>query len=121
MVLVDTSIWISHLRQGEDRLAGLLDKGLVCCHPFVIGELACGNIRNRTEILSLLQALPSAETADHEEVLTFIRNNDLMGRGLGYVDVHLLGSALLSDVVLWTADSRLAKAASALGVCYSPD
>lgn len=119
MVLVDTSIWVSHLREGDDHLAGLLDKGLVCCHPFVIGELACGNLKNRTEILSLLQALPSAETADHEEILAFIENNDLMEKGLGYVDVHLLGSALLSDVALWTADSRLVKAASGLGVCYS--
>lgn len=119
MVLVDTSIWVTHLREGDDGLAGLLDKGMVCCHPFVIGELACGNLKNRTEILSLLQALPSAETADHEEMLAFIENNGLMGKGLGYVDVHLLGSALLSNVLLWTADSRLAEAASGLGVCYS--
>ena len=119
MVLVDTSIWVSHLRKGDDRLAGLLNEGLVCCHPFVIGELACGNLKNRQEILSLLQALPSAETADHEEILAFIENNGLMGKGLGYIDVHLLGSALLSDVVLWTADNRLEQAASGLGVCYS--
>ncbi len=119
MVLVDTSVWVYHLREGDDRLSGLLNEGLVCCHPFVIGELACGNLKNRTEILSLLQALPSTETANHEEILAFIEYNGLMGKGLGYVDVHLLGSALLSDVVLWTADSRLAQAASALAVCYS--
>jgi predicted nucleic acid-binding protein len=119
MVLVDTSVWVYHLREGDDRLSGLLKEGLVCCHPFVIGELACGNLKNRTEILSLLQALPSTETANHEEILAFIEYNGLMGKGLGYVDVHLLGSALLSDVVLWTADSRLAQAASALAVCYS--
>jgi predicted nucleic acid-binding protein len=120
MVLVDTSIWVSHLRKGDDCLSGLLNEGLVCCHPFVIGELACGNLKNRQEILSLLQALPSAETADHEEMLAFIENSDLIGKGLGYIDVHLLGSALLSDVVLWTADNRLEQAASGLGVCYSP-
>lgn len=119
MVLVDTSVWVIHLREGDDRMAGLLNEGLVCCHPFVIGELACGNLKNRSEILSLLQALPSTETANHEEILAFIENNGLMGKGLGYVDVHLLGSALLSDVALWTADRRLGKAASELGVCYS--
>ena len=119
MILVDTSIWITHLRDGNDRLAALLEKSTVCCHPFVIGELACGNLENRTEILSLLQALPSTDTANHEEILAFIEDNSLMGKGLGYVDVHLLGSALLSDVVLWTSDRRLAKAASELGMCYS--
>jgi predicted nucleic acid-binding protein len=118
MVLVDTSVWVTHLREGDDRLAGLLNEGLVCCHPFVIGELACGNLKNRMEVLSLLQSLPSAETVEHEEVLAFIEKNRLMGTGLGYVGVHLLGSALLSDAVLWTADSRLAKAASEMGVCY---
>jgi len=120
MVLVDTSVWVSHLREGNDRLAALLDEGAVCCHPFVIGELACGNLKNRLEILLLLQALPAAEVADHEEILTFIDNNRLMGKGLGYVDVHLLGSAVLSGISFWTTDRQLAQAASALGVCYSP-
>jgi predicted nucleic acid-binding protein len=118
MVLVDTSIWVSHLRAGEDRLATLLEEGIVCCHPFVIGELACGNLKNRSEILSLLQALPSAEVADHEEILAFIDSHTLMGKGLAYVDVHLLGSAVLSGVSLWTADRRLAESATALGVCH---
>jgi hypothetical protein len=120
MVLVDTSVWVLHLREGNDRLTALLDEGMVCCHPFVIGELACGNLKNRLEILSLLQALPITEVADHEEILGFIDNNRLMGKGLGYVDIHLLGSAVLSGVSLWTADRPLAQAASALGVCYSP-
>jgi hypothetical protein len=118
MILVDTPVWVSHLREGDDRLVRLLDEGIVCCHPFVIGELACGNLKNRMEILSLLQALPSAEVADHEEILAFIDSNQLMGKGLAYVDVHLLGSAVLSGITLWTADRRLAKAATALGVCY---
>ena len=117
MVLVDTSVWVSHLREGDDRLAALLGEGVVCCHPFVIGELACGNLQNRIEILSLLRALPKAEVADHEEILTLIDHNRLMGKGLGYVDVHLLGSAVLSGISLWTADHRLAQAASLLGVC----
>jgi predicted nucleic acid-binding protein len=119
MVLVDTSIWISHLREGDDHLAALLEKATVCSHPFVVGELACGNLKNRTEILSLLRALPSAEIVDHEEVLTLIDNNDLMGKGLGYVDVHLIGSALLSEAMLWTRDIRLERAAADLGVSYS--
>jgi len=119
MVLVDTSVWVSHLSKGDDRLAALLDKGAVCCHPFVIGELACGKLKNRLEIISLLRALPTAEVADHEEILTLIDNNLLMGKGLGYVDVHLLGSAVLSGISFWTADHRLARAASALGVCYT--
>ncbi len=118
MVLVDASIWVSHLREGNDRLATLLEAGVVCAHPFVVGELACGNLKNRTEILSLLQALPSTEVADHEEVLAFIESRQLMGKGLGYVDVHLLGSSVLSGVSLWTADRRLAESASALGICY---
>jgi predicted nucleic acid-binding protein len=119
MVLVDTSVWVSHLREGDDRLAGLLDEGAVCCHPFVIGELACGNLNNRTEILSLLRALPAAEVVDHHEVLAFIDANRLMGKGLGYVDVHLLGSAVLSGISFWTADRCLAQAASALGARHS--
>jgi len=119
MVLVDTSIWVSHLRQGDDRLAALLDEGNVCSHPFVIGELACGNLKNRIEILSLLRALPSAGVAEHEEILAFIDSNKLMGKGLAYVDVHLLASAVLSGITLWTADRRLAQAATALGVSYS--
>lgn len=119
MVLVDTSIWVSHLREGVDRLATLLDEGIVSCHPFVIGELACGNLKNRMEILTLLRALPSAEVADHEEILAFIDSNQLMGKGLAYVDVHMLGSAVLSGISLWTAERRLAKAATALGVCYT--
>ena len=118
MVLVDTSIWVIHLRERDDRLVALLEEGVVCSHPFVVGELACGNLRNRMEILSLLQALPSAEVADHEEILAFIESKQLMGKGLGYVDVHLLGSAVLSGAFLWTADRRLAGSASALGIGY---
>lgn len=116
MVLVDTSIWVSHLRKRNDRLVTLLEEGVVCAHPFVVGELACGNLKNRMEILSLLQALPSAEVATHEEILAFIESEQLMSKGLGYVDVHLLGSAVLSSVRLWTADRRLAECAGALGV-----
>jgi predicted nucleic acid-binding protein len=116
MVLVDTSIWVSHFRKGNPHLALLLSNGEVACHPFVLGELACGNIRNREEILSLLQALPMAETAGHNEILHFIEHNQLMGKGLGYIDVHLLASAMLTKIPLWTSDRSLKAASSELGV-----
>jgi len=110
MILVDTSVWVSHLRKGNPRLADLLEEGGVLVHPFVIGELACGNLKNRAEILSLLRALPLTAVAEHEEIMLFIERNGLMGRGLGYVDVHLLAAAVLSDVRLWTADRSLRQA-----------
>lgn len=118
MILVDTSVWVNHLRQGSRRLEGLLDEGRVACHPYVIGELACGTLHNRAEILSLLQALPSAATATQEEFLAFVGSHRLMGRGIGFVDVHLLASALLSDLRLWTSDKRLRSAAQDLGLSY---
>ncbi len=107
MVIVDTSVWISHLRYGNPELENLLYDGEVVCHPFIVGELACGNIKNRNEILTLLQSLPMAVSADYDEVLQFIENNALMGRGLGYIDVHLLASAALTDVTIWTLDKKL--------------
>jgi hypothetical protein len=90
------------------------------CHPFVIGELACGNIRNRSEILSLLQILPLAMEATHEEVLQFIERNHLMGKGLGYIDVHLCASAMLTGVPMWTYDRRLNETNEGLGIGYRP-
>ena len=116
MILVDTSVWVSHLRHGDPRLADLLEEGGALVHPFVIGELACGNLKNRAEILSLLRALPLAAIAEHEEIMLFIERNGLMGKGLGYVDVHLLAAAVLSDVRLWTADKSLLKACADLGL-----
>jgi predicted nucleic acid-binding protein len=118
MILVDTSIWVAHLRHGDPHLAALLAEGSVLVHPFVIGELACGNLRNRAEILSLLRALPFSAMAEHEEVMVFIERNDLMGMGLGYVDVHLLAAAFLSGVRLWTDDRSLLKACADLGLEY---
>jgi len=94
----------------------LLDEGRVSIHPFIIGELACGNLKNRAEILSLLRSLPETVVAHHDEVMTFIEGNRLMGRGLGYVDVHLLAAAVLAGVRLWTEDKALAAAAKALGL-----
>ena len=118
MVLVDTSVWIFHLREIQPGLVGLLNEGKVACHPFIVGELACGNINNRTTILSLLEALPKAAQVEHEEVLAFIENHNLMGKGLGYIDVHLLASAVLTGLLLWTLDTKLKKAAEGLRCGY---
>ena len=118
MILVDTSVWVSHFREGNAGLATLLTNGEVVCHPFIIGELACGNLTNRTTILSLLKALPTTVVAEPEEILTFIENNHLMGRGLGYVDIHLLSSALLARVSLWTLDKRLEQIAGLFQLQY---
>lgn len=118
MVLVDTSVWVSHLRHGKVGLRALLDNARVACHPFIVGELACGNLANRAEILALLQALPVAAHVEQKEVLMFIEGHRLMGKGLGYIDVHLLASALLTGVPLWTQDKRLHAVSQALGVSY---
>jgi predicted nucleic acid-binding protein len=119
MVLVDTSVWVRHLRHGEPNLERLLNDGEVMCHPFVVGELACGNIRNRTEILSLIQVLPLVTEAKHEEVLQFIEQNRLMEKGLGYIDVHLCASAVLTGVPMWTYDRRLNQTNESLGIRYN--
>jgi hypothetical protein len=118
MVLVDTSVWVEHFRRGLPELVRLLDAGLVVCHPFILGELACGNLKNRREILELLQTLCTCPAATHEEVLSFIEANHLMGRGLGYLDLHLLAAAKLSGIPLWTFDRPLMAAASGLTVAY---
>lgn len=108
MILVDTSVWVEHLRRGLPRLATLLQEGKVLIHSWVIGELACGNLRNRADALELLQGLPAAVVASDQEVLLMIEQHQLMGRGIGYVDAHMLASAKLSHCQLWTQDRRLA-------------
>ena len=118
MVLVDTSVRVAHLRDGNTRLRALLVEGRVLCHPYVIGELSCGNLRKRDEILALLQALPQAVKAYHEEVLQFIQRHRLMGTGLGYIDMHLLASSFLSDARLWTLDGKLDSAAREFGRAF---
>jgi len=114
MTLVDTSVWIDHLRNGNDALSELLLKDEVMCHPMVIGELACGNLRRREELLALLYALTSIERVSDEEVLFFIEEHRLHGRGLGLVDIHILASCVISHTSLWTLDSRLQQAADEL-------
>jgi len=110
-VLVDTSVWVDHLRRGNKLLAEHLQEARVLCHPFVIGELACGNLKHREEVLSLLFALPRVPVARDDEVLAFVETNRLMGRGLGWIDMHLLASTRLGHTTLWTLDKRLATAA----------
>jgi hypothetical protein len=119
MILVDTSVWISHLRTGDIGLETLLNDSHVVCHPFIIGELACGNLKNRSEIISLLQTLPMAIILEHEEVMQFIENHALMGRGLGYIDVHLIASAILTKAPIWTLDKKLKEVSSKLGINLS--
>lgn len=122
MILVDTSVWIDHLRSGEPPLATALEGGRVMMHPFVLGELACGNLQNRREVLRLLNALPAAPTATDPEALDFIERRALMGRGLGYVDVHLLAStALAGDARMWTRDSRLDAVAAELELVFDEE
>lgn len=121
MILVDTSIWIDHLRVGNPALVALLQGDLVCCHDFVIGELACGNLVNRKELLGLLQALPRLAPAMEDEVLFFIERHQLMGRGIGYVDAHLLAACAMNSVRIWTKDKRLNAVAEERGLAYGVD
>jgi predicted nucleic acid-binding protein len=116
MTLVDTSVWIEHFRSRSDRLRALLFDEQVLCHPFIVGELACGTLRNRREILSMLRALPEAHVVEHEEVLNFLEARRLHGRGIGWVDAHLLASTLLTGCTLWTFDTPLRRAAAVLNV-----
>ena len=114
MILIDTSVWVEHFRSGVTELQELLQEGQVVCHPFIIGELACGNLKNRSGILALLQELPMAVRAEDEEIIRFIELQSLMGKGLGYIDMHLLLSAYLTKVPLWTMDKRLHEVARKL-------
>jgi predicted nucleic acid-binding protein len=118
MILADTSVWIDHLRHGEASLTQALMQMTVGIHPFVVGEIACGNLKNRQEVLQLLQGLPAMHQALDTEVMQFIENRGLMERGIGYVDAHLCASALLSGAHLWTRDKRLLTVAQELGLAW---
>ena len=120
MILVDTSVWIDHLRVADTKLAALLTRGTVGMHPMIIGELACGNLKNRTELLSLWRNLPCISAATDAEALYFIERHQLMGKGVGYIDIHLLAAVMLQgDALLWTRDKRLAALAVKLGLSFS--
>lgn len=121
MILVDTSVWVDHLRASDKALAVLLDGGAVLTHPFVIGELALGNLRQREIVLNALSDLPHAGVATNEEILHFIDRHTLFGRGVGYVDSHLLAAVqLTAGAELWTRDKRLHGVAVELGLAKTP-
>jgi predicted nucleic acid-binding protein len=117
VILVDTSVWINHLRTSDERLSALLDAGEVLGHPFVTGEVALGNLSQRGLALRMLRRLPQAAVASSLEVLNLIERQALFGRGIGYVDAHLLATVrLTADARLWTRDRRLQTVAGELGV-----
>jgi predicted nucleic acid-binding protein len=119
MIIVDTSVWLDHLCTGDTHLAALLNGVQVYMHPFVLGELACSNLSDRKHVLALLKGLPSATVASPDEALYAIEENTLLGKGIGYVDAHLLASAKLSsDTRLWTRDNRLHQLALSLKLAY---
>jgi len=120
MILVDTSQWIDHFRGANNLLPDLLTDGLVCIHPWIIGELACGHLKNRQQILALLQNLPQVTAISENEVLFFIEQYHLMGRGIGYIDAHLLAATAVNAKQLWTRDKRLQIIAESLGIAYLP-
>jgi hypothetical protein len=122
VILIDTSVWVDHLRGGDATVAALLDAGRVLAHPFVVGELALGKLRQRREILSALRDLPQATAATDAEMLLFIERHALAGLGIGYVDAHLLATArLTAGSALWTRDRRLSGVARRLELAWSED
>ncbi|NOX27454.1 MAG: type II toxin-antitoxin system VapC family toxin [Gammaproteobacteria bacterium] len=121
MVLVDTSVWVDHLRSTNSVLVALLEQGRVLMHPMVIGELACGNLHNRHALIALLHKLPHAVETSHSEALHCLEHNCLMGKGTGWIDIHLLASVLLTPgTSLWTKDRRLRAVAEDLQLCWKP-
>lgn len=118
MILVDTSVWVDHLRRRNARLVRLLEDAEVACHPFVVGELALGQLRNRDELIALLEELPSTRVATHAETLSVVEQRGLAGTGIGWLDAHLLASALLERCGLWTLDRPLIGAARKCGLAW---
>ena len=119
MILVDTSVWVDHLRRGDPRLVDLLERSIVITHPFVVGEIACGSLHDRAAILELLQDLPAAAVAEGDEVLRFIDRHVLHGKGIGYVDVHLLALVALTEGArIWTRDKKLLSIAQMMGCAF---
>jgi predicted nucleic acid-binding protein len=119
MILVDTSVWIEHLRRRHGGLAKLLEQGQVVVHPFVIGEIALGVLKQRNDVLGLLSELPAASVARHDEVIELVGRHRLAGAGIGWVDMHLLASTLLDRRPLWTLDRRLSAVAQRLGSAWT--
>ena len=120
MILVDTSVWVDHLRRGNPQMVRLLELNMVYVHPWVIGELACCNLKNRSVLLEHLSNLNQVSQASDSEVMDFVERNGLYGRGAGWIDLHLLASALLTNCPFWTLDRRLAEIALDLDVAFRP-
>lgn len=120
MILVDTSVWADHFQCANTGLIRLLESAQVACHDAVIGELACGNLKDHRETMCLLRELPKALAAETEEVLHLLETSELFGRGIGWVDAHLLASARLSGIKIWALDKKLSQAATRLNICHEP-
>jgi predicted nucleic acid-binding protein len=120
MILADTSLWVEQLRWPDGPLTTLLQEGAIAMHPFVIGELACGNLRNRRSLLEMLSDLPSLQPATEFEAMSMIERHALAGVGLGYIDVHLMASAAIAGVRVWTTDKAMAAASTRIGIVYQP-
>jgi len=120
VILVDTSVWVDHLRKRDPQLVRLLELNMVFLHPWVIGELACGDLKNRAELLEHLSNLMQVTQASDSEVMEFIERNKLYGRGVGWTDLHLLASALLTNCPFWTVDRRLSEVAYDLDIAFTP-
>ncbi len=118
MILVDTSVWIDHFHKKDARLIALLEDDAVLVHPFILGELACGSIKNRDEILELLDALPKITTVNMDEVRFFVNKHHLYGKGVGYIDVHLIASCMIDNARLYTRDKRLSHIAKEFNLLY---
>jgi hypothetical protein len=118
MILADTSVWIDHFRLGNNRLETLLKEDQIVCHPFIIGELACGNLKNRQEIIRMLELLPQGTIAGHNEVLYFIDKHRIQGSGIGWIDAHLLASCYLTGCTIWTLDKSLSKIAKNIKISH---
>jgi predicted nucleic acid-binding protein len=118
MILVDTSVWIDHLHNANEGLKELLLSNQVCIHPYILGELSCGNISNRNEVLSLFRALPIIDAALDEQVFAFIEERKLYGKGLGFIDVHILASALIHHLYVWTNDKSLQRVIREFGISF---
>jgi len=118
MVLVDTSVWIDHFNRTDEPLQFLLNNYEAAVHPFILGELACGNFKNRKEIVRLLNDMPCSEKISTEEFYLFLEQNRLYGIGLGFVDIHLLASSVLSGCLIYTRDRSLFRAAESLKIAY---
>lgn len=118
MILADTSVWIDHFHHSDEGLKDLLHANQVCIHPFILGELSCGNISNRKVVLSLLRDLRSIDVVLEEEVFILIEERKLYGKGLGFIDIHLLASAIINQVLIWTRNRSLKQVADNLGISY---